>query len=165
VSSAELVNGSPLILPGKLLYVPDPPHVDMPPPPTLAASCAAVANTPPAHLAQASWRPAKASSGLICQPLPGGLQRGQDVHNPGGPKAGDRLREPPEGPCTPALAQYLLQRPPLAADLPRRSLPLPQSSLRILKLQAEGAHVEDRVIVFKYIFFIRVSLIMVSVRQ
>jgi hypothetical protein len=46
---------------------------------------------------QASWWPAETSGGLICRPLPDGLQRGQDIHNPGGPKAGDRLREPPKG--------------------------------------------------------------------
>jgi hypothetical protein len=52
VSSAELVNGSPLILPGRqLLHMPDPPHVDVPPPPTRPASWPAVANMPPAHLA------------------------------------------------------------------------------------------------------------------
>ncbi len=53
VSSAELVTGTPLILPGQLLHVPDPPCVDMPPPPTWPASYAAATNTPPAHLSQA----------------------------------------------------------------------------------------------------------------
>jgi hypothetical protein len=50
VSSAELVTGTPLVLPGQLLQVPNPPRVNVPPPPT---SYAAAANTPPAHLAQA----------------------------------------------------------------------------------------------------------------
>ena len=53
VSSAELVTGTPLVLPGQLLHVPDPPRVDVPPPPTRPISYAAAANTPPAHLAQA----------------------------------------------------------------------------------------------------------------
>jgi transposase InsO family protein len=33
VSSAELVTGTPLMLPGQLLHVPDPPCVNVPPPP------------------------------------------------------------------------------------------------------------------------------------
>jgi hypothetical protein len=53
VSSAELVTGSPLILPGQVLHVPDPPRVDVPLPPARQASYAAATNTPPAHLAQA----------------------------------------------------------------------------------------------------------------
>ncbi len=53
VSSAELVTGTPLVLPGQLLHVPDPPRVDMPPPPTRPLSYAAAANTPPSHLARA----------------------------------------------------------------------------------------------------------------
>jgi transposase InsO family protein len=53
VSSAELVMGTPLVLPGQLLHVPDPPCVNVPPPATRPASYAAAANTPPAHLAQA----------------------------------------------------------------------------------------------------------------
>jgi hypothetical protein len=53
VSSAELVTGTPLVLPGQLLHVPDPPRVDVPPPPTRPVSYAAAANTPPAHLASA----------------------------------------------------------------------------------------------------------------
>jgi hypothetical protein len=52
VSSAELVTGTPLVLPGQLLHVPDPPGVDVPPLPTRPLSYAA-ANTPPAHLALA----------------------------------------------------------------------------------------------------------------
>jgi hypothetical protein len=52
VSSAELVMGTPLVLPGQLLHVPDPPCVNMLPPPTRPASYAAAANTPLAHLAQ-----------------------------------------------------------------------------------------------------------------
>ena len=52
VSSAELVTGTPLVLPGQLLQVPNPPRVNVPPPPT---SYAAAANTPPAHLAQAEY--------------------------------------------------------------------------------------------------------------
>jgi hypothetical protein len=38
VSSAELVTGAPLILPGQLLHVPDPPCVDVPPLPTQLAA-------------------------------------------------------------------------------------------------------------------------------
>ncbi len=53
MSSAELVTGTPLVLPGQLLHMTDPPHVDVPPPPTRPLSYAAAANTPPAHLAQA----------------------------------------------------------------------------------------------------------------
>jgi hypothetical protein len=53
VSSVELVPGIPLMLPGQLLHVPDPPRVDVPPPPTRPASYAAAANAPPAHLVQA----------------------------------------------------------------------------------------------------------------
>jgi hypothetical protein len=53
VSSAELVTGTPLVLPGQLLHVPDPPRVDVPRPPTRLLSYAAAANTPPAQLAQA----------------------------------------------------------------------------------------------------------------
>ncbi len=53
VSSAELITGTPVVLPGQLLHVPDPPRVDVPPPPTRPVSYAAAANTPPAHLAQA----------------------------------------------------------------------------------------------------------------
>jgi hypothetical protein len=53
VSSAQLITGTPLVLPGQLLHVPDPPRVDVPPPPTRPASYAVAANTPPAHLAQA----------------------------------------------------------------------------------------------------------------
>jgi transposase InsO family protein len=53
VSSAELVTGTPLVLPGQLLHMPGPPPAKAPPPPTRQASYAAVANTLPAHLAQA----------------------------------------------------------------------------------------------------------------
>jgi hypothetical protein len=53
VSSAELVTGTPLVLPGQLLHVPDPPRVDVPPPPTRPLSYAAAANTLPSHLARA----------------------------------------------------------------------------------------------------------------
>jgi hypothetical protein len=42
VSSGKLINGSPLILPGQLLHVPDPSRGDVPPPPTRPASYAAV---------------------------------------------------------------------------------------------------------------------------
>jgi hypothetical protein len=55
VSSAELVTGTPLVLPGQLLHVPDPPRVDVPPPPTRPLSYAAAANTPPAHLVKAEY--------------------------------------------------------------------------------------------------------------
>ncbi len=53
VSSAELVSGAPLILPRQLLHMPDPPHVDVPPPPTRLASYAAAADSLSAHLARA----------------------------------------------------------------------------------------------------------------
>jgi transposase InsO family protein len=53
VSSLELVTGTPLVLPGQLLHVPDPPRVEVPPPPTRPLSYAAAANTPSAHLARA----------------------------------------------------------------------------------------------------------------
>jgi hypothetical protein len=53
VSSAELVTGSPLTLPGQLLHVPDPPHVGVPPPPAWSVSYAAAADSQPAHLARA----------------------------------------------------------------------------------------------------------------
>ncbi len=49
----SLVTGTPLVLPGQLLHVPDPPRVEVPPPPTRPLSYAAAANTPPAHLARA----------------------------------------------------------------------------------------------------------------
>lgn len=55
VSSAELVLGSPLILPGQLLEVQEPPRVSVPLPATRPASYAEAANTPPAHLAGADW--------------------------------------------------------------------------------------------------------------
>jgi len=42
VFSGKLINGSPLILPGQLLHVTDPPRGDVPPPPTRPASYAAV---------------------------------------------------------------------------------------------------------------------------
>ena len=55
VSSDKLVLGTPLILPGQLVDVPEPPRVHVAPPPTRPASYAAVADTPPAHLAVADW--------------------------------------------------------------------------------------------------------------
>ncbi len=55
VSSAELVTGTPQAIPGQLLHVPDPPRVDIAPPPTRLLSYAAAANTPPAHLAKAEY--------------------------------------------------------------------------------------------------------------
>jgi hypothetical protein len=53
VSSAELVTGTPLILPGQLLYLQDPQRVDVPPPPTRPETYVAAADTRPAHIAQA----------------------------------------------------------------------------------------------------------------
>ncbi len=50
---SRAVTKSPLILPGQLLHVPNPPRVDVLPPPTRPASYAAAADTPLAHLAQA----------------------------------------------------------------------------------------------------------------
>ena len=52
MSSAELVLGTPLLLPGQLLHVPEPPRVHVAPPPTRPA---AAANTPPPHLAKADF--------------------------------------------------------------------------------------------------------------
>jgi hypothetical protein len=53
VSSAELVMGSPLILPGQLLHMPDPPRFDVTPPPMRPASYEVAADSSPAHLARA----------------------------------------------------------------------------------------------------------------
>jgi hypothetical protein len=53
-------------------YCTDPPRVDTP--------------SPGGPRVRASWWPAESSGGPICQPLPGGLQGGQDVHHPGGPE-------------------------------------------------------------------------------
>jgi len=92
VSSAELVTGTPLVLPGQLLHVPDPPGVDVPPPPTRPLSYAAAANTPPAHLARAEHvyvRVGGQQKPLAS--LPGAFQGGEDLHHPGGPAAGDRV--------------------------------------------------------------------------
>ena len=63
LSSAELVFGSPLSLPGQLLTSPEPPVADFlrrlrnqpPPPPTRPLSYAAVASTPPASLMSARY--------------------------------------------------------------------------------------------------------------
>ena len=55
MSSAELVLGTPLLLPGQLQHVPEPPRVHVAPPPTRPASYAAAANTPPPHLAKADF--------------------------------------------------------------------------------------------------------------
>jgi hypothetical protein len=52
VPSAELVNSSPLIIPGQLLQMSDPPYVYVPPLPMRPASYAAVANMSLAHLAE-----------------------------------------------------------------------------------------------------------------
>jgi hypothetical protein len=109
VSSAELVTGTPLVLPGHLMHEPNPPRVDMPPPPTRPTSYGAAATTPPAHLAQvdhvyvvrACWRPTEAGGGLKCWPIPGGLQGGQELYNPGRPEARDHLSGPSEGPHRP----------------------------------------------------------------
>jgi hypothetical protein len=79
MSSAKLVLGTPLILPGQLLNVPDPQRVDVVPPPARPASHAEDADAPMLHLAGAQffgagrW-PAVTTSGPICQPLPGGGQ-------------------------------------------------------------------------------------------
>ena len=55
VSWAELVLGVPLILPGQPVDLPEPPGVDLPPPPTRPSSYAAAADTPPSHVAEAMW--------------------------------------------------------------------------------------------------------------
>ncbi len=96
VSSVELVTGTPLVHPGQLLHVPDPPRVDVPPPPTRLLSYAAAANSPPAHLAKAEHVYVRVGGqqtpgGPICRPIPGGFQRSKDLHHPGGPAAGDRV--------------------------------------------------------------------------
>jgi hypothetical protein len=49
-SSAELVLGSPLLLPGEMMQVQEPPGVHVPPPPTRPASHLEATNTPPSHL-------------------------------------------------------------------------------------------------------------------
>jgi hypothetical protein len=98
VYSAELATGTPLVLPGKLLHVPDPPRVDVPPPP-YAVRCSGGQHTA-GSLSQggarvsAGWRPAEAAGGPICRPLPGGFQGCQDLYHPGGPAAGDRVSGP-----------------------------------------------------------------------
>jgi len=55
VSSAELVVGSPLILPGQPLNVPEPPRAALEQPCTRPPTYAAVANTPPPHLRSADY--------------------------------------------------------------------------------------------------------------
>ncbi len=73
VSSAELITGTPLVLPGQLLHGPNPPRVDMPPPPTRPASCdggqhtAGSISQSRAHV-RAGWPPAEAVGGPICRP-------------------------------------------------------------------------------------------------
>jgi hypothetical protein len=80
----NLSTGAPLILPGQLLHMPDPPRVNVPPPPTRPSSCSAAADATPAHSARAehvyvhaSWRPAETVGGPICRPAPGGGQEGR----------------------------------------------------------------------------------------
>ena len=97
VSSAELVTGTPLVLPGQLLHVPDPPRVDVPPPPTRPLSYAAAANTPPAHLAQADLVYVRfgGQQKPLAAPYAGPylvVSKGaKTFHHPGGPTAGDRV--------------------------------------------------------------------------
>jgi hypothetical protein len=73
VSSDELVTGTPLILPGQLLHVLDPPRVDVPTPPTRPVSYAEAANTPPAHLARAEhvYVPVGSQQKPLAAPYPG----------------------------------------------------------------------------------------------
>jgi hypothetical protein len=55
VSSAEMVLGTPLHLPGELLNVPKPPPARLPIDPPRTCTYAEVAARPPAHLAQAKF--------------------------------------------------------------------------------------------------------------
>jgi hypothetical protein len=102
VSSAKLVTGTPLVFPGQLLHVPDPPRVDVPPPPTRPLSYAAAANTPPTHLAKSEHVYVRVGGQQkpLAPPYAGPYQvvsqGGQDLHNPGGPVAGDRVSGPAE---------------------------------------------------------------------
>jgi hypothetical protein len=67
-----------------------------------AGILAAAAYSPRDHLAGAAHvyagGRAETFGGPLCRPLPGGGHRGEDLHHPGGPMAGDYLRGPPEGP-------------------------------------------------------------------
>ncbi len=55
VSSVHLVLGTPLILSGQLVDVPEPPCVNVAPPPTRPPSYAAAADTLPEHLVVSTW--------------------------------------------------------------------------------------------------------------
>ena len=55
ISSAEMVLGSNIILPGQLLEMPEPPRMEPRPIPTRPVSYAEVVNTPPSHLLTAQW--------------------------------------------------------------------------------------------------------------
>jgi hypothetical protein len=86
VSSAELVQGHPFILPRQLLHVPDPPHVDVAPLPMKPASFGESG----VHVL-ASWWPAEVASGPKCRPIQGAGQGGQDLQDPDRAKGGAYL--------------------------------------------------------------------------
>jgi hypothetical protein len=74
----------------------------------------------------ACWRPAKAFSGPLCRPIPGGLQGGQVLHHPGGQlqetNSVDRLKAHTRpSPVSPAQAASC-GRPPKQPPLLRSSL-------------------------------------------
>jgi hypothetical protein len=97
VSLAELVTGSPLILPQQKLHVPGPPCVDVPLPPTRLASYAEAANSPPAHLAKAEYVYVHIGGQQkpLAAPYASPYLRGKELHHPRGPEAGDHLCGPP----------------------------------------------------------------------
>ncbi len=107
----------------------------------------------------ANWQPPEASGGSICWPLPGGLQRGQDVHHPGGPEAGDSLYGPPEGPHWGPVS-------PVGASScgrPHKKLATPTfQPAHLLGPRPGGAHVEDHFILIFVIIIICASLLIVS---
>ena len=121
MSSAKLVLGTPLILPGQLLNVPDPQRVDVVPPPARPASHAEDADAPMLHLAGAQffgagrW-PAVTTSGPICQPLPGG---GQCLPTPNWAENGVGVYGLSEGPHCPSPVQLAEAAPP---DRPREQV-------------------------------------------
>ena len=103
VSSAELVLGTPLILPGQLVDVQEPPHVEMAPPPTQPTSYAAAADTAGAFggidLGLCTpWRPAQAAGGPVRRPLSCGEERSKDLQRQDRAEVGVHLCGQVEGP-------------------------------------------------------------------